>query len=148
MAEREAEVAAERSIAFRIGVNLGDVVVEGGDISATASTSRPAWRDSVEPGGVRVSGSRFDQLQGKIECNIEYIGELQVEEHCSGCTGLPSTAWLPMPARPVPILALPDRPSIAVLPFQNLSSDADQDYFADGIVEESSQHSRACDGCS
>jgi TolB-like protein len=135
VAARQANVAVERRIVYRIGVNLGDVVVEGEDLLGDGVIVAARLEQLCEPGGVAVSGTAYDHLQGKINQAIEYLGERQVKNIARAVRVY--RVRLGDEARPVrPTLALPDRPSIAVLPFTNLSGDPEQDYFADGMVEE------------
>ena len=135
VAAHQASVPAERRIVHRIGVNLGDVVVEGEDLLGDGVNVAARLEQLCEPGGVMISGTVFDHLQGKIDQPIEFLGERQVKN-----IARPVRVYRVRPeaeAGPVrPPLALPDRPSIAVLAFTNMSGDPEQDYFADGMVEE------------
>lgn len=135
--ERNADVARDRRIEFRIGVNLGDVIVEGDDIFGDGVNIAARLEGLAEPGGICVSAIVHDQVQGKLDCDFEDIGEKNLKNitrpvrvyrirDVSAGNGSPARATLP----------LPDKPSIAVLPFANLSGDSEQEYFADGMVEE------------
>jgi adenylate cyclase len=137
VAEWQAGVPPERLIVFRIGVNLGDVVVEGdGDLLGDGVNVAARLERLCEPGGVLVSGTIYDHLQGKLAgVPLEFAGERQVKN-----IERPVRTYRMVlgGARPPerPALPLPDKPSLAVLPFDNLSGEAEQGYFADGIVED------------
>jgi TolB-like protein/class 3 adenylate cyclase len=140
MAEREPEVPEERRIRFRIGVNLGDVIAEEHDIFGDGVNIAARLEALAEPGGICVSRVVRDQVRDRLDYTFEDLGEQQVKN-----IARPVRVYLvrdravpieqPMPAVPQP-LPLPDKPSIAVLPFQNMSGDPEQEYFADGMVEE------------
>ena len=164
----------ERRIVFRMGINLGDVVVDGADLLGDGVNVAARLEQLCEPGGVLISGTAYDHLQGKIGLALDYRGEQQVKNiarpvrtysvRIDGSPRhwlldarrlrrwrLPAAAlvlllagvaiWLHQ--RPVETatishmaLPLPDKPSIAVLPFDNLSADPEQGYFADGMTED------------
>ena len=133
---RDANVAVAEQIVFRIGVNLGDVIVDGEDIYGEGVNIAARLEGLAEPGGICISGDVQRQVKGKIEAAFEDIGEQRVKNITE-----PLRAYRVMPDKmatpPSPeLLALPDKPSIAVLPFDNLSRDADQGFFADGIAED------------
>ena len=133
MAEREADVPEAERIRFRIGVNLGDVIVEGEDIYGDGVNVAARLEQLAEPGGIVVSGTVFDHLRGELGCTFASLGEQHLKNIerpvrayrmvLGGGDGGP-------PERPA--LPLPDKPSLAVLPFENLSGDPEQGYFADG----------------
>jgi adenylate cyclase len=137
MGERNQDVPKDRRIEFRIGVNLGDVIVEGDDIFGDGVNIAARLEALAEPGGICVSAFVHDQVQGKLDCDFDDIGEqslknitrpvriYRVRDASATSYGVQTPATLP----------LPDKPSIAVLPFANLSG-PEQDYFADGMVEE------------
>src|SRR5688572_16187653 len=120
VAAQQAEIPTERRIVFRIGVNLGDVVVEGEDLLGDGVNIAARLEQLCPPGGVLISGTAYDHLQGKLDVPITFIGEQQVkniERPVRVYRVSPGGA----PATPGPgVLPLPDRPSIAVLPFDNL----------------------------
>lgn len=128
-------LAEDRRIVLRVGVNLGDVIVEGGDLYGDGVIIAVRLQAMAEPGGIKISGSVHEQVAGKLDATFDDLGLCEVKNNSkpvrvyrlrsSGDTA---------PARPA--LKLPDKPSIAVLPFQNLSGDAEQEYFADGMVDE------------
>jgi TolB-like protein/class 3 adenylate cyclase len=134
MAERNADVPVERRIEFRIGINLGDVIVEEHDIFGDGVNVRARLEALAEPGGICVSRVVRDQVRDKVDFGFEDLGEQQVKN-----IARPVRVYripLAETARTKAPLPLPDKPSLAVLPFQNMTGDAEQDYFVDGIVEE------------
>ena len=137
MAECNAGTPQDRRIAFRIGVNLGDIIVEDGDIHGDGVNIAARLEGIAEPGGICISEDAFRQVRGKVDAEFDDIGEQSLKNiarplrvYCY--RGLPAAAT-ELPATALP---LPDKPSLAVLPFQNLTGDAEQDYFVDGMVEE------------
>ena len=143
MAEREPEVPEERRIRFRIGINLGDVIAEDQDIFGDGVNVAARLEALAEPGGICISRVVRDQVRDRLDYTFEDMGEQQVKNIARPVrvhrivlgegTG-PSEQTAGGAANPP--LALPDKPSIAVLPFQNMSDDPEQEYFADGTVEE------------
>ncbi len=142
VAEREAAVPEGARIRYRIGVNLGDIILEDdGDIYGDGVNLAARLEALAEPGGISISGAAYEHLHGKLDCTFEDLGEKAIknlERPVRVYRVLPPGAPAPAPAAPkhVPALALPDRPSIAVLPFDNMSTDPEQDFFADGITED------------
>ncbi len=181
MAARNEKVTEDKRIEFRIGVNLGDIIVEGDDIHGDGVNVAARLESLADPGGVFISGGAFDQVRNKLELGYEDLGERQVKNIAdpvrtyrvlldarSAGTVTPATS----PRRPtrriaaaVSVLAiviggvaiwnfaireslprveaasiermafpLPDKPSLAVLPFDNLVADPDEDYFVDGFT--------------
>src|SRR5262245_41235335 len=135
---------ADRRIAFRVGINIGDVIVEPHDIFGDGVNIAARLEGIAEPGGTCISSSAYDQVRGKVDTAFEDIGLQALKNIAEPIrvwrTALGSNTRLIAPtavsagtSRP---LALPDKPSIAVLPFQNMSDDPEQEYFADGMVEE------------
>src|SRR6202040_3174210 len=140
MADREPEVPEERRIRFRIGVNLGDVIAEEHDIFGDGVNVAARLEALAEPGGICVSRVVRDQVRDKLDFAFQDIGEQQVKNiarpvRVYRVRDAGATIESPL-AMPKPALSLPDKPSIAVLPFQNMSGDPEQEYFADGMVEE------------
>jgi adenylate cyclase len=140
MAEREREVPNERRIRFRIGINLGDVIAEEQDIFGDGVNVAARLEALAEPGGICVSRVVRDQVRDKLDFAFADMGEREVKNisrpvrvyrvrDLGPATKGPSAATSPA-------LRLPDKPSIAVLPFANMSGDPEQEYFADGMVEE------------
>jgi TolB-like protein len=134
LAERNAAFAAERRIDFRIGIHQGDIVVEDRDIFGDGVNIAARLEGLAEPGGICVSARVREDAAGKLDLAFEDIGE-QTLKNITRPVHVFRVVTGPKPA-PEPPLALPDKPSIAVLPFANLSGDPEQEYFADGMVEE------------
>jgi adenylate cyclase len=137
MAERNVTVPTEKRVEFRIGVNVGDIVVEEGDIFGDGVNVAARLEGLAEPGGICVSARVQEDAAGRLDLAFEDIGEQALKNiarpvrvyRVVAAAGAAST-------RAPPALPLPDKPSIAVLPFQNMSGDPEQEYFADGMVEE------------
>ena len=207
LAERNAGIAEDRRIDFRIGINVGDVMIDGDDLMGDGVNVAARLQEMAEPGGICLSGTVYDHIQGKLDIELQDLGAQTVKNIEKPIRVFqaprPSRAGETAPAPPPPAqaapagpwlwfakaaaavlvigavgwavaaiigaatwfdtqgdqaraskaedriavdiavgsadeadLALPDKPSIAVLPFDNLSGDASQDYFADGITEE------------
>jgi adenylate cyclase len=140
MVDREPEVSEERRIRFRIGINLGDVIAEEHDIFGDGVNVAARLEALAEPGGICVSRVVRDQVRDRLDYTFEDMGEQQVKNIARPVRAyrVRDPAALieePSPASPQP-LPLPDKPSLAVLPFQNMTGDPEHDYFVDGTVEE------------
>ena len=137
MAERNAMVPADKRIEFRIGINMSDVVVEDGDIFGDGVNVAARLEALAEPGGICVSARVQEDAIGKLDLSFEDMGE-QALKNIARPIRAHRVATGPVSTTPpeTPALALPDKPSIAVLPFANMSGDPEQEYFADGMVEE------------
>ncbi len=135
MAEAESDptIHADRRIALRIGVHVGDVILEGEDRHGDAVNVAARLQELAEPGGVCVSRAVADHARHKVAFGFEPRGEQRLKNIAEPVAAY-SIRLTGVAAKPAP--PLPDRPSIAVLPFENLSGDPEQDYFADGVVEE------------
>ena len=133
-AERNVGVATDRHIEFRIGINVGDIVIDGDDILGDGVNIAARLEGLAEPGGVLVSRAVRDQVRDRLDLTFEDLGECQLKNiarpvRVYRVQGLAKS-------RATPALPLPDKPSIAVLPFTNMSGDAEHEYFADGIAED------------
>jgi adenylate cyclase len=144
MAERNAGVSPERRIEFRIGINLGDIIIDEGDIFGDGVNIAARLEALADPGGICVSRVVRNQVRDKLDFAFGDMGEQQVKNiarpvHVHSVVlggGLGPSRLSAEAAAPQPLLTLPDKPSIAVLPFQNMSGDMEQEYFVDGMVEE------------
>jgi adenylate cyclase len=137
-AERNAGTPAERRIEWRMGVHLGDVLIEGDDILGDGVNIAARLEGIAEPGGICISDDAFRQVRGKVEAEFADMGEQSLKniERPLRVYRVGSSPAASQPISPAAALPLPDKPSIAVLPFANMSGDPDQEYFADGMVEE------------
>jgi len=138
--ERNTGVAAANRIELRIGINLGDVIVEGDDIYGDGVNIAARIEALADAGGVFVSNAVHDHVRDRLAFAFEDLGEQQVKNiarpvRVYRVADLGATAKTPS-APATPVLPLPDKPSIAVLPFANMSGDPEQEYFADGMVDE------------
>ena len=139
MRDQNAETPEDQHLVFRVGINIGDVIIEGEDIHGDGVNVAARLEGICQPGEVYVSGSVFEQVSGKIEAEFNDLGEKSVKNitrpvrvYRAGERSLAETNR----SGPAEALPLPDKPSIAILPFENMSGDPDQDYFADGISED------------
>jgi adenylate cyclase len=140
MPERDAGVAAENRIELRVGINLGDVIVEGDDLYGDGVNIAARIEALADAGGVFVSNTVHDQVRDRLPFGFEDLGEQQVKNIARPVRVYrvrDAVAAAKTPSTPAaPMLPLPDKPSIAVRPFQNMSGDPEQEYFVDGMVEE------------
>jgi TolB-like protein len=140
-------VPEDKRIVFRIGINIGDIIIDEADIHGDGVNVAARLEGIAPPGGICISGAAHDQVRGKLNVAFEGMGEQSlkniaqpvrvykvVKQAAQAATSSPGTSTSGQLERPS--LAVPDKPSIAVLPFTNLSGDPDQDYFADGVVED------------
>ena len=144
MAGQNADVPLDVRIEFRIGIHVGDIIIDDNDIFGDGVNIAARLEGIAEPGGVCLSDDAYRQVRGKIDEAFDDIGpqllkniaepmrawRLQIEKNS------PSTTPKKTAVETAQHLALPDKPSIAVLPFQNMSGDPEQEYFADGMVED------------
>jgi class 3 adenylate cyclase len=135
MTERNVEVPRDNRIEFRVGIHQGDIIIDGGDIFGDGVNVAARLEGLAEPGGICVSARVQEDARGKLDVAFEDVGEQQLKNIERPVrvyrVRLSGAAEGQRPALP-----LPDKPSIAVLPFQNMSGDPEQEYFADGIVDE------------
>ena len=137
MAERNAGIPADDRIEFRIGVHQGDVVVEDDDIFGDGVNVAARLEALADPGGICVSARVQEDAAGRLDLTFDDLGEQALKNIARSVRVYrvrPVAAQNPPETEPSP--SLPDKPSIAVLPFQNLSGDPEQEYFADGMVED------------
>jgi TolB-like protein/class 3 adenylate cyclase len=137
MREREGSLPADQRIEIRVGINLGDVIIDEDDVYGDGVNVAARLEALADPGGVVISSAVFEQVRDRVPESFEDLGDRQVKNiarpvRVYRLAQLPTAASL-MAMSPLP---LPDKPSIAVLPFANMSGDPEQEYFADGMVEE------------
>ena len=143
MAEQNASVLKDERIEFRIGVHVGDIIFDDNDIFGDGVNIAARLEGIAEPGGVCISDDAQRQIRGKVDIGFDDMGTQRLKNIAE-----PMRAWrlrlngdvaialVSSPAQSPSQPALPDRPSIAVLAFQNMSGDPEQEYFADGMVED------------
>ena len=142
MAQRNTSVPEDRRIQFRVGINLGEIMIEGDDIYGTGVNIASRLEGLAEPGGICISSNVHDQIQSTMRLSYEDLGERTVKNiskpvrsfavRIAGANKDNASAdeYVPAP------LSLPGKPSIAVLPFLNMSGDPEQEFFADGMAED------------
>jgi TolB-like protein/class 3 adenylate cyclase len=144
MAEQNATMPQVKRIEFRIGIHVGDIIVDDNDIFGDGVNIAARLEGIAEPGGVCISDDAQRQVRGKVDSAFEDMGPQNLKNivepmrawrlrmNASGSAAAP----IEPPVESTQALALPDKPSIAVLPFENMSGDPEQEYFADGMVED------------
>jgi adenylate cyclase len=141
MADQNTPVPEHQRIEFRIGIHVGDIIIDDNDIFGDGVNVAARVENECDPGVVFLSGNAFEQVRGKTSFAFDDLGERSLKNIDRPVRLYAARSALsPAPASAGTVtekpLAPPDKPSIAVLPFQNMSGDPDQEYFADGMVEE------------
>ncbi len=133
IAEQNASVPQDQRIEFRIGLNVGDIIFDDGDIYGDGVNIAARVETIASPGAICLSENAYQQIKGKLVLEVDDLGEHELKNIAQP---IRIYAVRSKNACARPALKLPDKPSIAVLPFQNMSGDSEQEYFADGVVED------------
>jgi adenylate cyclase len=142
LAETNASLSPDKRITFRIGIHVGDVMVRGGDLFGDGVNIAARLQALAQPGSVCVSGTTYEQVRKVLpvaftDMGLQHVKNIEdpirVYAARERAEAIRRAAVAEDGVRPLP---LPDKPSIAILPFENMSGDPEQDYFADGIVED------------
>lgn len=137
MGEIDTDQSEDQRLSLRIGINLGDIIIEGEDIHGDGVNIAARLEGIAEPGGVAISEDAWRQVRGKVAVEFVDIGEQSLKNIARPVRVYRAELGESGTTRPpAPALALPDKPSIAVLPFQNMSGDSEQEFFADGMAED------------
>ncbi len=139
MARREPNAEQTQRVNLRMGINLGDIIYQRGDIHGDGVNIAARLEALAEPGGICISSTVREQLTGKVNLNFRDAGDQwlkNIDRPVRVFHAVPSTDGPMASPRPAASAALPDKPSVAVLPFENRSGDPDQAYFSDGITDD------------
>ena len=136
MAERNADIPSARRIEFRIGVNLGDVIVERDDIYGDGVNIAARLEGLADPGGICISAKVYEEVRGKLDLAFEDLGRREVKNIAEGVRAYRVRAPRILEPASADAGAVLQRPAVAVLPFVNMSGDPEQEYFADGLTED------------
>ncbi|MCI0628354.1 MAG: adenylate/guanylate cyclase domain-containing protein [Acidobacteria bacterium] len=137
--ERTLDLPEDQQIRLRIGVNLGDIIIEGSDIYGDGVNIAARLESLADPGAICLSQQVYDQVETKLDSRYEDLGEQQVKNIARPIRVYriwPGKSEVETSTSEPKAISLPDKPSIAVLPFTNMSGDPNQEYFADGMVED------------
>jgi hypothetical protein len=133
-AAANADLSEDRQIVLRIGLNLGDVMIEGSDLYGDGINIAARLEAIAEPGGILISGTAYDHVRNKIRAGFDDLGAQKLKNIAQPVHVYRISDTPPVAASTSNIVS--DKPSIAVLPFTNMSSDPEQEYFADGLAED------------
>ena len=137
MRDREGSLPEDQRIEIRVGINLGDVIIDEDDVYGDGVNIAARLEALADPGSVVISNTVHDQVRDRLPFVIEDLGEQQVKNIARPVRVYRLAPLLtPASSTATSQLLLPEKPSIAVLPFANMSGDPEQEYFADGMVEE------------
>lgn len=136
MAAANKEQSEAKPIHLRIGINLGDVLVEGGDLYGDGVNLAARLQELAEPGGICVSAKVFTEVARNLNLSFEDLGERRLKNIAEPVRAYHIDLAAPLPRRPSEVPTLPVKPSVVVLPFLNMSGEAGQEFFADGMTED------------